>query len=151
MRRNLFGIIAMTVVTVAGGCGTKMEVPAGFVPLDQFGDYDVRAVSADGVVIGRKTEDNPENGTIEFWAEAIQIRLAARTGYKLSSSDAVESLYGTPGRLLTWDVDRSGAPYRYMLAVFVDGKDVILAEAGGPVEAFKKHAGAIRLALLSVR
>ncbi len=39
----------------------------------------------------------------------------------------------------------------YLLAVYVDGRDVLLAEAGGKAEAVESQLPAIRQCLLSAR
>ncbi len=147
-------LTAATIATIAAGCApAKMDVPESFVALDKDtrGPYDVRAVSADGVVMGCRTRDNPKHGTLSFWSEAAKNELAARPGYTLTANDKVESYSGVEGRLLVFSATRRGAAFTYMLGVFVKGDRVILAEAGGRAEAVKPLNAELRVALLSVR
>ncbi len=155
MRHATYAIL-IAALALAGGCGT-MDLPDNFVAVEDrdLGPYEVRGVSADGMVIAARREDNAENGTLEFWAEAIKRELTGR-GYTLTGSDAVESDGGTPGTLMTFTAQRGGRPYTYLAAVFVtkgtfsDG-EVLIAEAGGLTEAMDPRRDDIRTALLSVR
>ena len=144
-------LIAVTAAGLAGGCGHGIDTPDGFVSVDQVGEFQTRAVSADGVVIGLRIQDNPDDGTLEFWSTAIENEITDRRGYELVDTEAVINEAGTPGTLMTFDAKRETLEMAYMLAVFVDGSDVLVAEAGGPADAFAPHKDAIRAALLTAR
>ena len=144
-------------LAVLGGCGMKMDMPDNFVSVDDHnrGSYDVRGVSADGMVLAARHEDNAKNGTLAFWAQAVKRELAARS-YTLSKSQDVESIGGLAGKLMTFSVNRGGRPFTYMTAVFVkkgllDDGEVIVAEAGGEESVFKPRQDEIRKALLTIR
>jgi len=135
----------------------KMDMPDNFVSVDDHnrGSYDVRGVSADGMVLAARHEDNAKNGTLAFWAQAVKRELAARS-YTLSKSQDVESIGGLAGKLMTFSVNRGGRPFTYMTAVFVkkgllDDGEVIVAEAGGEESVFKPRQDEIRKALLTIR
>ena len=150
-RKHLMILVAVGAACLAGGCGHAIDTPDGFVTVDQVGEFDTRAVSADGVVIGLRIQDNPEDGTLEFWSTAIQNEITDRRGYELIDTEAVTNEAGTPGTLMTFDAKRETLEMAYMLAVFVDKGDVVIAEAGGPADAFVPHQDAIRAALLTAR
>ncbi len=143
----------LAMAAALSGClgGTAMEVPGDFVPVERCAPYNIKAVSADGVVLAQRTEDNPKNGTLEFWAAAIGNQLSAREGYKLASNVAATSESGVPGRLMTYDALRSGAPFKYLLAVFVKGDKVIVVEAGGRADSVNKLLPQIRTAMMTVK
>jgi hypothetical protein len=137
-----------------GGCALHtMTLPASFVPVDKDyqGTYLVRGVSADGVVVALRREQNPEHGTLEFWTQAVSNRLVTGRSYKAGASEAVKSDAGVPGRLLAFEDQQQGVSYIYIVAVFVQGTDVLVAEAGGKADVVAPRAAEVRKALLSVR
>lgn len=147
---------AIALIAVAAGCdpaATQMDVPTDFVPLERpEGDrYDAAAISADGVIVTCRTELNPKSGTLAFWTEAVKKELRDRGDYTLGSSDDVETSDGLKGKLLSFSTKRRGAALTYLVAVFVDGEQIRVAEATGRTEDVKKHMAAIRPALRSVR
>ena len=99
----------------------QMDIPDNFVVVDDYnrGAYEVRGVSTDGMVLAARSEDNAENGTLAFWAEAVKRELASRN-YTLANSQDVESARGLAGKLMTFSVNRGGRPFTYMTAVFVN-------------------------------
>ncbi len=148
--KNLTIAFVLIVIVASAGCGRMMDIPTDFVPADSWA-HPVWAVSADGVVVAmRRPYKNPKNGTAEFWAEAIKNELAER-GYKLVSSKKIVSDAGAPGHLLTFSSEQQGAEFTYMLAVYVDKDEVLVAEAGGKADATKAKTDALTKALLSVR
>lgn len=146
-------ILLMSVVVAAGlaGCVHDFEGPAGFVEADAGFQFVKRVVSADGLVIGLRTEDNPEDGTLTFWTIAIRNELADGRGYELLDEEAVVADNGEPGTLMDFAAKQGLAEMRYMTAVYVVGDKVLVAEAGGKADAFAAQEGAIRDSLLSVK
>lgn len=149
--KTLALLAAAAVLSGCMGGTTTMEVPGNFVPVERCEPYTIKAVSADGVVLAQRTEDNPKNGTLEFWAAAIGNQLSAREGYTLADNVAVTSESGVPGRLMTYDALRSGAAFKYLLAVFVKGDKVIVVESGGRAEAVTRLLPQIRIAMMTVK
>lgn len=147
-------VMVLAIAAAVGGCQqVKIDVPSSFVSVgkDNLGPYDQRAVSADGVVLACRTQDNEKHGTLKFWAKAIKNELASKPGYALTSDDSAHSYAGLEGRLLVFSATRQGAAFTYMLGVFVKGNRVILTEAGGRAEAVKPLIADLKAALLSVR
>lgn len=152
-------LLATTIAALAltCGCGTTLDLPDNFVAVGEgnLGPYEVRGVSADGMVVAVRLEKNAENGTLAFWTEAVKRQLASRN-YKLDKSEDVTSDAGLAGALMTFSTSRSGRPYTYLAAVFVrtsllDDGDVLIAEAGGETIAAEPRLDDLRAALLSVR
>jgi hypothetical protein len=143
---------AFLAVAAAAGCQPAMVLPDGFVPVEeQPGLHQMRAVSADGVVLALRSHENPKRGTLAFWSEAIKNELVSAKGYKLVREEPVRSQVGRHGVLLTFTTEQKGTPFTYMTAVFVTGGQVLLAEAGGKADAVKPKLKAITKALLSAR
>jgi hypothetical protein len=113
--------------------------------------YVLRAISADGVVVALRRQPNRRNGTLAFWKDAISKELADGRGYELTADEEVASDRGVPGRLLSFAAESRGSKARYLVGIFVDGEDVLVAEAGGKADAVDARADSIRKCLLSAR
>ncbi|MFB3894430.1 MAG: hypothetical protein ACE15C_20710 [Phycisphaerae bacterium] len=147
-----FATVMILGCAILGGCSPALPLPPGFVDVgrDNLGPYSQRAVSADGVVIAIRTEDNPKNATLDFWAPAIRDELVDRRGYTLVREEPVTS-GALGGKLMIFSSQRSGVEFTYLAAVYVKGSQVVIAEAGGKREAVTPKVDAIRKSLCDVR
>lgn len=132
----------------ATGCGPSFTAatPPGFVELDaDYGNYDYRATTAEGLVIGvREIEHDPE-GDLDFWVRAIENELRARGGYALLENKPLKNAQGLAGRQLWFGHDEGQKPHLYMVTLFVtegswlsDGWIYVL-EVGGTKEQLEKQ------------
>ena len=149
-------LTALTLLIVAAcipACTDRMELPANFVELDRSerGTYDVRGISADGVVVALRHYPNPKGGSLEFWAQAVKNELTRGRGYTLEGTEPVESASGVAGQMMTFAARRRGAPAQYLVGVFVTSQRVLVAEAGGKEEALSPRLEEVRKSLLSAR
>ncbi len=143
---------AALLMVFLAGCGPTIEMPDGFVEVgdDQRGSYDVRGVSADGVVVAVRTQGNEQNGSLAFWAKSIENEMAGR-GYKLDAAEDIISAAGVAGRKFTFTADRAGMAYTYLLGLYVRDRDIVIAEAGGKADAVAPLTEGINKAIRSVR
>jgi hypothetical protein len=89
------------------------------------------------VVVGVEVIENAENGTLDFWKEAVLTRLRDQQGYALLSEESVRAANGQEGHLMRFGRDLSGHSYRYTVALFVSPTTAIhLVEAGGREEPY---------------
>jgi hypothetical protein len=153
MNRVLILVVLAGLVSAAGCNLRALSLPPDFIKVDKadLGAYTVRGVSADGVVVGLRSEPNPEGGTLGFWTEAIVNRLVRERGYTPAGSEEIRSDGGTPGRLLTFSADRQGTTFTFLVAVYVQGPDILIAEGGGKAGDVEPKKADIRKSLLSVR
>lgn len=140
-----------TVAAALGGCH-GMDVPADFVAMDRTAleGYEARAVSADGVVIALRTENNAKNGTLDFWASAVRNELVSARGYALAKEEPIDGAAGA-GKCMIFTASRSGAEFTYIIAIFLRYDTILIAEAGGKTDAVTPKMGTILTALRSVR
>ena len=150
MRHTLILTILLTVAASAG-CQHQLDLPQGFVKADPGWEYDIRGVSADGVVIGLRSETNPDEGNLAFWSQAIKTELTQRRGYVLLTTDDVSSATGEAGELMMFSAKKGAGEWAYMVAVFVPGRAVLVGEAGGPAKVFQSRQEAIKHSLLTAR
>lgn len=126
------------------GCGQyKVDTPPGFVEIENdWDEYDYRATSADGLVIGLRAIDHDPKGEESFWLKAIQNRMRDRGGYALLETVKVKSADGVGGTQLRFGHDEeSGKPHLYYVTLFVTDARIFLLEAGGTKELMTTHAG----------
>jgi hypothetical protein len=129
-------VAPLFLLSVACGSGARLAPPDGFAELEDGDTYSYRATSAAGVVIGVRTEDNNPHGNLEFWTNALDLKLK-KSGYA-AISDAptkVSSKAGLEGRRLRYQTKREGRTHEYWVTVFVTDASVIVVEAAGD-EAF---------------
>jgi len=149
----LAALSSLVLGAALGGCAPAMTFPPGFIEpgTGYRGAFTQRAVSADGVVLALRTEENPKGATLEFWTSAVRDELVTRRGYKLAKEEAVSSADGTPGTLMTFSAQRSGVDFTYLAAVYVKGSQVAVGEGGGKTEAVAPKMEAMRKCLTGLR
>ena len=135
---NLRSILLGLTLAFSAACatGAQVDAPDGFAELEETDDYTYRATSAEGVVIGVRTESNDPRGNLSFWTSAIDHKLR-KSGYSPihEAPISVESEHGLAGKRLRYTSDQGGRPHEYWVTVFVTDSKVILVEAAGD-EAF---------------
>ncbi len=149
---TLTGLLLGTMMLAGCSPAGRMDLPKDFVHVEesQRAPYDVRGISADGVVVGLRTKENLKKGTLVFWREAIGNELIGR-GYQLAEEEEITSESGRKGTLMTFTTRSRGANFRYLLALYVTNSQVLLAEAGGKEDGVAPRLGAIVKSLKSVR
>jgi len=129
---------------------TKLSAPEEFAELGHSGPYTYRAMTARGVVVGVRAEKNAPQASLQFWTEAIDLKLR-KQGYEASSAHDVKSVEGVPGKQLRYVRNEDRRPYRYWLTVYVTGDQVFLVEATGDKEAFDPAEDSVQRTVLSLR
>ena len=90
-------------------------------------------------------------GTLEFWSRAVANELTTNKGYQLASTEDATGTDGRKCKFMTFNYSLRGNSMTYLLAVYADGREVLLAEAGGKSDLVQKQLPAIRQSLLSAR
>ena len=117
----------------------KLAVPEGFVALNDREHFS--AESADGAILRATKLDNEPAGDAAFWIAAIQDRLSS----EFASAERSEIGGFQVLRLVEPGADD---PYRYLIAVRVDGKFLQLVEIVYPGAAQEeRYSAAVRAAL----
>lgn len=122
---------ALATLLIGTVCGCQYSLPPGFVKVDPTWGTRVRAVSAEGAAITLRAETNPENGDLAFWEKSILARLVEFRGYKLADRKEIEHDDETPGVQMTFDYQRDGINYTYVITVLVKGRTVYCIEVAG--------------------
>jgi hypothetical protein len=138
------------VLAMAAGCTPSVGhvadsgLPDGYVRIDR-GEFEWRAISALGVVIGVRTFANDPAGTLDFWATVVRKELENSRQYVFESEEAVAE-----GRAMLFATPRAGAE-AYWVVVWVQAYRIVTFEAAGPradmmrdLPALKAHAAKVR-------
>lgn len=137
-----FRAIATVALLLLAGCGHSFQAttPASFVELDDSkDDYDYRATSADGLVIGVRELKHDPKGDEAFWIKVLQDRLRDDSGYALLETRETKSADGVKGTRMRFGHDeKGGKPYLYEVTLFVTPKHLVLVEFGGSKAQFEE-------------
>ncbi len=132
---------APLLLVACAACGPRatIQTPAGFAVLQDQEEYVYRAATADGVALSVRAEKNEPRGNLEFWSEALDLKLR-RVGYTPDGAPAdVHTASGLAGRQSKYTRAENGRKYRFWLTVFVTESRVWVVEAGGDAERFKER------------
>ena len=113
-------ILAAACALGTAACGKPFDVKTaqGFVALENQQNYDWRATTPEGVVVGVRVVEDEKRGDLAFWTQAVTLQLRDVTGYALLESVDTTSGDGTKGRLLKFGHDEDDKPYVYWVAIF---------------------------------
>ncbi len=144
---------AFACLCIASGCtpAPHLFAPSEFAELHDQRSYDYRATSAQGIVLAVRTEPNKPRANVDFWVDAIDVRLR-RQGYVAEKSLSVQSDSGAIGKQIRYTrVEPDRRTYCYWVTLFASNDKLYIVEAGGDQEAFKPAEGTVEKAVLSLR
>ena len=148
-------ITAAFLALSCAACGPSFQAttPSGFVELEnEYDDYDYRATSADGLVIGVREIEHDPPGEMPFWVTAIKNRMRERAGYALLETKEVTSADGVKGTQLRFGHDQDGnKPHLYYVTLFVTPDTLFLLEAGGSKKLMTDNAAEVDRAVAQFR
>lgn len=113
--------------------------PAGFSAWRKKGRY--RATSSDDVLFRVRTERHKPKAELAFWKEAVRERMLA-AGYRLVSEGEI-SADGVQGATIELAAPIGTEDWTYLIAFFVDGRHLVVAEGAGEITKFDARRAAI--------
>ena len=122
-----------------------MKTAPGLVELQhQEPDYEYRAISPEGVVMGVRVVDVDKQGDLEFWTRA-DVRCACgsstATGKACRGGRREVARRDRRGTSCASGTTRHGKPYLYTLRIFVGRGRLFLVETGGPKKEVEHYQG----------
>jgi len=150
--------LALAAALLASGCkmtggGVRPAAPKGFAaevdPDD--GDQGVvyRALSPDGVAFRVRVVDQEPKAKLTFWRDSVKQQLLEQ-GYKLKSSTSVKAS-GKTGYQLDFLAPLQDADFRFVVAMFERGDEIVLVEAAGDQKTFQKVQKQVKDAIASLK
>ncbi len=122
--------------------------PAGFAPYKKAGRF--QALSPDGVAYRVRSARNKPAAALPFWKEALRSRMA-EAGYHIVAEADVQSADGAKGSLLELGAANGQQDQAYLVAIFVDGRHLVIVEATGEAERFAKRRDAVLAAVSAIQ
>lgn len=122
-------------------------IPAGFAPYTQAGK--IKAVSPEGIIYRVRSVDNKPFADLTFWKEALKKRMLD-AGYIFLNEAPIEA-DAQEGYLLELTAPYGQQDYTYLVAVFVSGKKIIIAEAAGAVSDLAARRAAVLEAIQNLK
>jgi hypothetical protein len=148
----VFCVVALVSLGSAACRSYEVAAAPGFVKLENAQPpYDWRAVAPDGVAVALRVVPLDDGADLAFWTHAVTLRMREMDGYALVSSSDVRSRDGTAGKELVFGHDESGKPFIYRVRIFLAGKRLYVAEAGGAKDQMDRYAASVDWMLASVR
>ncbi len=136
MFRKVAWVLASCFALSTAACGpaSRLSAPDGFAHVE--GEYDDRVASANGVVIATRAVKNDPKANLDFWTQAIDLRLRTH-GYEPSEQpQEIKSDTGIPGRSLHYVFFDGTRKNRYFVDVYATDRRILLVEAAGDVSDF---------------
>ena len=106
-------------------------------------------MSPEGVVYRVRSEANEPEAALVFWREALKKRMTD-AGYTFISDGDVKA-GDAPGYLIELAAPQGAFDYSYLIAVFVDGDDLVIAEAAGEVTKLRQRRAELVAAMGAIR
>lgn len=122
--------------------------PEGFASFRRPGRF--QAVSPDDVAFRVRSARNKPAAELDFWTEALENRMVA-AGYRVRESGSVTAASGETGTLLELGAANGEQDQTYLVAVFVDGRHLIIVEATGEADRFRARRDAVVQAVQGLR
>ena len=145
--RSLAAALALAALALAACSRPRLETPKGFAALEGGRVY--RAVSPEGVRLQVRSVRNEPRQEIAFWAEALRTHLASQ-GYRPAGEPQRFRAGKRDGRLFEWSMPYGTETWTYVTGVMVAGRRIVVVEAAGERELFKKHRDAVLAGLSSL-
>lgn len=130
------------------GCKTlPSNSPTGFAAYQ--GENPFRAVSPDGVMYRVRTAENKPFAELSFWKTALKKHMTD-SGYRFINESEV-SADNITGYQLELSAPVGDKDYTYLIALFVKGDSLLIAEAAGEINCFKKLQASIVEAIKKIK
>lgn len=149
--------LALCLALALGACAPfAMETPANMAELQEseYSNYNYRATTPEGIVFAARQVRQSDKGdtpraNLDFWSEALKLRMRTNAGYALLEEREVTAADGTPGIHLEFGRDQYQKAYHYWIELYVTDRYVHVLEAGGDKENFEASREVIEGAFAS--
>lgn len=135
-------------LVVAGACRAPVQLPPDFVQLEDYDDF--TAVTGDDARFCLREFEAAQAAPLDFWAQAVEFDFTQQRGYQLVGKGDLTNRDGRGGRWIECLANVAGERVGYLVAVWVDGAAVHVAEFAAREDAFKARVEAVRAALTTV-
>jgi hypothetical protein len=149
MLRTLIRIVGFGLFLLFAGCATQIDLPKDFLQLSDSVQF--QAVTGDDARVWIRDFEDPDAASREFWAQAVEYDFVQQRGYELIAKGEVKNRSGTAGDWFECAANVGGERVGYLVAVWVSGTKIKVAEFAARNEVFKARVESVRAALRTVR
>jgi hypothetical protein len=139
---------ALLLSFVLGACQTPVQLPPDFVQLEGYDEF--LAVTGDDARFCIRELEAGQAAPLDFWAQAVEFDFTQQRGYQLVGKGALTNRDGRGGHWIECLANVSGERVGYLIAVWVSGATVHVAEFAAREDVFKVRVDAVRAALTTV-
>ena len=143
--RHTLVLLCAGLLTACGTISPQSKAPAGFASYE--GHDRLQAVNAERVVYQVRNIENKPQADQAFWQTALKERLL-KAGYVFVSEGPIEA-GARKGYFIETTAPRGAADYMYLVAIFVQDRQITVAESAGELAAYKAQRDRIFAALRS--
>lgn len=143
--QHTFVFLGACLLTACVATMPESKVPASFASYE--GQEKLQAASAERVVYQVRNIENKPQADQAFWQMALKERLL-KAGYVFVAEGAVEAGV-RKGYFIETTAPRGAADYMYLVAIFVQDRQITVVESAGEVAAYKAQRDRIFAALRS--
>lgn len=136
-------------------CAIQAKLPDKFLELDSD-RYQLKATSADDAILWvRRFDNQADDGTLEFWTEALKNNLVDARGYTLVGREKIRTDKGLEGEALVLEATVAGQTQRELCALFLthglfgDAR-VYVVEYVAPKDLFERYAKQVKQTIESL-
>lgn len=137
--RSIIGAMALA-ATAACAPSYVLTAPPAFKRFEDV--WALEMITADGVLLKVREEDNYPQASLTFWKDALKGHLDAR-GYAFKSERCFQTARGLDGCTLDFVVPRGAEDWVMSETVFVEGDTIYLVEVAGPFDRYMKVEAAL--------
>jgi hypothetical protein len=155
MKTTWFSIcwIFMALLPAAHCRSFQVTPPQGFAVYESESPIFVneyRAITADGVRYRVRVVKNEPEGDATLWKQTL-IKGLEKKGYRILSSDSLKTDQGRTVQYVNSQLSAGGMDFLYLTGFIVDGRRIIIVEAGGTKELMSMHEKALQNSIRSLR
>jgi hypothetical protein len=144
MRCSTLSLVLVALSATACAPTYVLEAPAAFKRFEHARGMEL--ITADGVMLEVREEENYPRAELPFWRDALRGHLDAR-GYALKSERCFTTTRGLPGCTLDFVVPRGAEDWVMSETLFVEGDTVYLVEVAGPFDRYALVEAALTQAM----
>lgn len=143
-------LLTLTAVLL-GGCTAAIDLPDGYIRVDDPAPYDLLAASARGTRLALQTRHNPDRSAdLTYWTQAVEYQKVTLDGLTLAGREEIAAEGGLTGTLFEFELGERTGRMTYLVAVFVTPAQIHTIEAAGPRKEIERDRAALVTAMKSI-
>ena len=130
----------------------EATAPQGFAVYESRSLFsnEYKAITGDGVRYRVRTVKNEPEGDAALWKQTL-VKGLEKKGFRILNSSSLQTEQGRSMQVVNSQLSAGGEDYLYLTAFIIDGKRIILVEAGGLKELMSVHEKGLQNSLRAIK